>query len=111
MTNQQWLKEQGLLSVKELWVNIYPPLVDPLPDYGSVGFVNRPSDLVLTLSKELRMQGLSRHSLGDSGCGSPVASKCGEGELKAPLYPIGWSSPARSPAENYIDARQHKFGL
>jgi hypothetical protein len=36
------LKEQGLVSVKELWVNIYPPLVDPLPDYGPVGSVNRP---------------------------------------------------------------------
>ncbi|MBW2641614.1 MAG: hypothetical protein JRE10_16040 [Deltaproteobacteria bacterium] len=35
MTNQ-WLKDQGLLSVKELWVNIYPPQADPLPSYGSV---------------------------------------------------------------------------
>ena len=35
MTNQ-WLKEQGLLSVKELWVNIH------YPTYGSVGSVNRP---------------------------------------------------------------------
>jgi len=27
MTNE-WLKEQGLLSIKELWVNIYPPMAD-----------------------------------------------------------------------------------
>ena len=57
------------------------------------------------------MQGLSRHSLGGDGCGSPEASKCGEGDFNAPLYPIGWSSPAWSPAEDHIDASQDKFGL
>jgi RNA-directed DNA polymerase len=35
MTNQ-WLKDQGLLFVKELWVNIYPPQEDSLPNYGPV---------------------------------------------------------------------------
>jgi len=40
MTNQ-WLKDQGLLSVKELWVNTCPPQEDSLPDYGPVGSVNR----------------------------------------------------------------------
>jgi hypothetical protein len=44
--------------------------------------VNRLSELVLSLSKETRMQGLSRHSFSEGGW-------CGEGELKAPLYPIG----------------------
>jgi len=38
----QWLMDQGLLSVKELWVNIYPPQADPLPDYSPVTSVNRP---------------------------------------------------------------------
>ena len=47
----------GLLSVKGLWVNTCPPLEDPLPDYGPVGSVNRFSELVLSLSKETRMQG------------------------------------------------------
>jgi hypothetical protein len=79
MTNQ-WLKDQGLVSVKELWVNIYPPLEDPLPDYGPVGSVNRPSELVLSLSKDLSASG-----------GDPHAGWCGEGEFKAPLYPIGQS--------------------
>ena len=37
---------------------------------------------VLAEGKHLRSKGLSRHSLGDGGW-------CGEGELKAPLYPIG----------------------
>ena len=36
MTNK-WLNDQGLISVKELWVNI--PL---LPGYGPVLSVNRP---------------------------------------------------------------------
>jgi len=31
MTDQP-LKDQGLLSVKELWVNTCPPQEDPLPD-------------------------------------------------------------------------------
>ena len=35
MTNR-WLKDQGLLYVKELWVNIYPPPADSLPNYGPV---------------------------------------------------------------------------
>ena len=56
MTNQP-LKDQGLLSVKELWVNTCPRL------------------------EGTRMQGLSRHSFSEGGW-------CGEGELKAPLYPI-----------------------
>jgi hypothetical protein len=34
-------KEQGFLSVKELWVNTCPRLEDPLPNYGSVDSVNR----------------------------------------------------------------------
>jgi len=38
----QWLKEQGLISVKELWVNIHPPRADSLPSYGSVDSVSRP---------------------------------------------------------------------
>jgi len=41
MTNP-WLMDQGLLSVKELWVNIYPPLAGVLPGYGSVESVKRP---------------------------------------------------------------------
>ena len=40
MTNE-WLKDQGLLSVKDLWVNIYLPLADSLPDYGPLDSVNR----------------------------------------------------------------------
>jgi len=35
MTNK-WLKDQGSLSVKDLWVNIH------YPAYGPVIFVNRP---------------------------------------------------------------------
>jgi len=35
------LMDQGLLSVKELWVNIYPPLADSLSGYGPIGFVKR----------------------------------------------------------------------
>ena len=52
-----------------------------LPPDGGIGSVNRLSELVLSLSKETRMQGLSRHSFSEGGW-------CGEGELKAPLYPI-----------------------
>lgn len=48
----------GLLSVKELWVNIYLPLEDPLlPPKGGIGSVNRGTELDLSLSKETRMQG------------------------------------------------------
>jgi hypothetical protein len=38
--------------------------------------------LVLSLPKEILMPGLSRHNVCDGGW-------CGEGELNAPLYPIG----------------------
>jgi len=62
MTNQ-WLKEQGLVSAKERWVNIYLPLADSLfPPPGGIDSVNRLSELVLSLPKETRMLGLSRHS-------------------------------------------------
>jgi len=40
MTNQ-WLKDQGLISIKEQWVNIYPPQADSLSGQGPIGFVNR----------------------------------------------------------------------
>ena len=53
----QLLKDQGLLSVKELRVKIDPPL------------------------EGTRIQGQSSRGLSDGGW-------CGEGEIKAPLYPI-----------------------
>jgi len=100
MTDQP-LKEQGLLSVKELWVNIYPP-EDPLPDYGSVGSVNRP---VRSPASGGDPHAGRRSRL--SGCGSPEASKCGEGELKAPLYPIGPSVPPRTVGEQESLSSRH----
>ena len=56
MTNQ-WLEEQGLVSIKKLWVNTCPPLVDSLSGYGPLSSVNRPCELVLSLLKETRMRG------------------------------------------------------
>jgi hypothetical protein len=56
MTNQ-WLKDQGLVPVKELWANTCPPLEDPLPNYGPVISVNRQGEPVLSLSKETRTPG------------------------------------------------------
>jgi hypothetical protein len=47
--------------------------------------MNRLFALVLSLPKETRIPSLSRYN----GCGSPEASKCGEGELKSTPYPIG----------------------
>ena len=41
MTNQ-WLKDQALVSVKELWVNIYPPGGSVTSPKGGIGSVNRP---------------------------------------------------------------------
>jgi hypothetical protein len=41
MTNQ-WLKDKGLLSVKELWVGTCPPQEDSLPNHGPAISVNRP---------------------------------------------------------------------
>jgi RNA-directed DNA polymerase len=42
MTNK-WLKDQGLLSVKELWVSMVglQPTIDTLPRYGAVAHGNR----------------------------------------------------------------------
>jgi len=53
----KWLKEQGLVSVKERWVNTCPPLEDSLSSYGPVSSVNRPCKLVLSHPKETRMLG------------------------------------------------------
>jgi len=75
-TARQGLTPLLALSIKELWVNICPPLEDPLPDYGPVGSVNRRGEPVLSLSKETRTPG-----------GSPEASKCGEGEFKPSPLP------------------------
>jgi len=50
------------MSVKELWVNTCPPLEDPLPDYGSADFVNRLSELVVSLSKGLPASGGDPHA-------------------------------------------------
>jgi hypothetical protein len=47
-----------------------------------VNFFNRLSKIVLSLPKETRMPGLSRHNVCDGGW-------CGEGELKSTPYPIG----------------------
>lgn len=41
MTNR-WLKKQGLISIKELWVNICPPQEDSLSGYDPISFVKRP---------------------------------------------------------------------
>ena len=65
----KWFKNQGVLSVKELWVNIYPPLEDPLPSYDSVISVNR----------LLRLPAFG---------GDPHEGWCGGGEVKTPGYPL-----------------------
>jgi len=36
------LREQGLISIKELWVNIYLPQADSLSGYSPISFVKRP---------------------------------------------------------------------
>jgi hypothetical protein len=57
MTNQ-WLKDQGLLSVKELWVSIH---------------YSRPT---------------GRDSLGETRSADPHAACCGGWGLESPDYPI-----------------------
>jgi hypothetical protein len=49
------LKDQGLISIKELWVNIYPPSADSLSGQGPIGFVNRTGELVPSKSRETRL--------------------------------------------------------
>jgi hypothetical protein len=60
MTNE-WLRQQGLLSLKELWVKM--------------------DDTVRNRRLRTRTHGLCRHSLDDGVW-------CGEGELVTPPYPI-----------------------
>jgi hypothetical protein len=49
------LKDQGLISIKELWVNIYPPLADSLSGDSPIGFMNRTGELVPSKSRETRL--------------------------------------------------------
>jgi len=72
MTNQ-WLKDQGLLSVKELWVNSCPAIV--FDEDGSITRLRsgRFCEPPCALARLWR---------------GPACRWCGEGEFKAPLYPI-----------------------
>jgi hypothetical protein len=81
MTDQP-LKDQGLPSVKELSVNTCPPLVDPLPDYGSVGSVNRPV--------RTRMRG----GVGRGSSKLPFTRLCPDGREEAMSYPGAWTACA-----------------
>ena len=67
MTNQ-WLKDQGLLNVKELWVNTCPAIV-----INGGGFIT-----------QLRSGNLSEPRSAD-----PLAAWCGGWGRKTPGYPIG----------------------
>jgi hypothetical protein len=71
----QPLKEQGLVSVKELWVNTYPRLGNPLlsPE-GGIGSVNRPV--------RTRMQG-EDPTLADVA--RQMRGNVGRGSLKLPF--------------------------
>jgi hypothetical protein len=63
------LNDQGLLSVKELWVSTCPPQEDSLPNRGPAISVNRPVRL-------------------SASGGDPHAGWCGGWGLITPGYPI-----------------------
>jgi hypothetical protein len=63
----QWLKDQVLISIKELWVDIYPPLADSLSGDSPIGFMKRTGELVPSKSRETRM----RCGVGGGSCEVP----------------------------------------